>query len=38
MKTIKDYITIKEFLYLSLKEKLYLINDKILSRKILFYK
>ena len=32
MKTIKDYITIKEFLNLSLKEKFYLINDKILTR------
>jgi hypothetical protein len=32
MKTIKDYITIKEFLNLSLIEKFYLINEKILSR------
>ena len=32
MKTIKNYITIKEFLNLSLIEKFYLINEKILSR------
>ena len=32
MKSIKDYITITEFLIFSLSEKFYLINDKILSR------
>ena len=32
MKSIKDYITITEFLNYSLSEKFYLINDKILAR------
>jgi hypothetical protein len=32
MKSNKDYITITEFLNYSLKEKFYLINDKILTR------
>ena len=32
MKSIKDYITLTEFLNYSLSEKFYLINDKILAR------